>query len=202
MNTFPSTSFSHPGVQAALADVDNKGKLRSRAFRQPDYEAEHRALLQLADAMAEHPSDVLQKLIDITCEVCRAHTAGLSLLETHNGKELFRWEAVAGRYADCRNNTMPRNASPCGTTVDRNVTQLMYMAERVFPALKADPPVVEALLLPFRSTEKRLALSGWWPMTSPASLMQRTNVLLEPWRNLHLLHGKCGRLVTHLKPHV
>jgi len=37
----------------------------------------------------------------------------------------------------------------------------MYMAERVFPALKADPPVVEALLLPFRSTEKRLALSGW-----------------------------------------
>lgn len=102
MNTFPSTSFSHPGVQAALADVDNKGKLRSRAFRQPDYEAEHRALLQLADAMAEHPSDVLQKLIDITCEVCRAHTAGLSLLETHNGKELFRWEAVAGRYADCR----------------------------------------------------------------------------------------------------
>ena len=66
MNTFPSTSFSHPGVQAALADVDNKGKLRSRAFRQPDYEAEHRALLQLADAVAEHPSDVLQKLIDIT----------------------------------------------------------------------------------------------------------------------------------------
>ena len=178
MNTFPSTSFSHPGVQAALADVDNKGKLRSRAFRQPDYEAEHRALLQLADAVAEHPSDVLQKLIDITCEVCRAHTAGLSLLETHNGKELFRWEAVAGRYADCRNNTMPRNASPCGTTVDRNATHLMYMAERVFPALKADPPVVKALLLPFRSTEKRLALSGWWPMTSPASLMQRTNVLL------------------------
>jgi len=178
MNTSTDASFSRPGAQVALADVDIKGELRSRAFRQPDYEAEHRALLQLAAAMAEHPSDVLQKLIDITCEVCRAHTAGLSLLETHNGKELFRWEAVAGRYADWRNNTMPRNASPCGTTVDRNVTQLMYMAERVFPALKADPPVVEALLHPFRSTEKRLALSGWWPMTSPASLMQRTNVLL------------------------
>lgn len=149
MNTSPDASFSRPGAQVALADVDIKGELRSRGFRQPDYEAEHRALLQLAAAMAEHPSDVLQKLIDITCEVCRAHTAGLSLLETHNGKELFRWEAVAGRYADCRNNTMPRNASPCGTTVDRNATQLMYMAERVFPALKADPPVVEALLVPF-----------------------------------------------------
>lgn len=33
--------------------------------------------------------------------------------------------------------------------LDRNTSQLMYMPERVFPALKADPPVVEALLLPF-----------------------------------------------------
>ena len=90
-------------------------------------------MLQLADAMAEQPSEVLQKLIDITCEVCRADTAGLSLLETHNGEDLFRWEAVAGRYAPHRNHTMPRNASPCGTTVDRNVSQLMYMAERASP---------------------------------------------------------------------
>jgi signal transduction histidine kinase len=44
---------------------------------------------------------------------------------------------------------MPRNASPCGTTIDRDATQLMYLAERVFPALKSDPPVIEALLIPF-----------------------------------------------------
>jgi transcriptional regulator with GAF, ATPase, and Fis domain len=145
----PSLSFSPPDMQAALVDVDIKEELSQRPSRAPDYEAEHKALLQLAQAMTEHPADVLQKLIDITCEVCRADTAGLSLLETHNGEELFRWEAVAGRYAAYRNHTMPRNASPCGTTVDRNASQLMYMAERIFPALKADPPVVEALLLPF-----------------------------------------------------
>ena len=32
----------------------------------------------------------------------------------------------------------------------------MYMAERVFPALKADPPVVEALLLPFSLNGKTI----------------------------------------------
>ncbi|HKN88373.1 MAG TPA: GAF domain-containing protein [Nitrospiraceae bacterium] len=150
------SSFSPPGMNIALVDVDIKEELSRRPCRTPDYEAEHRALLQLAQAMAETPSEVLQKLIDITCEICRAHTAGLSLLEMHNGEELFRWEAVAGRYASYRNNTMPRNASPCGTTVDRNVSQLMYMAERIFPTLKADPPVVEALLLPFSLNGKAI----------------------------------------------
>jgi transcriptional regulator with GAF, ATPase, and Fis domain len=145
----PSSLFYPTNMQGALVDVDIKAELSQRPYRAPDYEAEHGALLQLAEAMAEHPSNVLQKLIDITCEICRADTAGLSLLEVHNGEELFRWEAVAGRYAGYRNHTMPRNASPCGTTVDRNVSQLMYMAERLFPALQANPPVVEALLLPF-----------------------------------------------------
>lgn len=154
--SFPAPSFFPSGMQVALGDVDIKAELRRRPFRPPDYEAEHRALLQLAQAMAETPSDVLQKLIDITCEVCRADTAGLSLLEVHKGEAVFRWEAVAGRYASYRNNTMPRNASPCGTTVDRNVSQLMYMAERIFPALKADPPVVEALLLPFSLNGKTI----------------------------------------------
>jgi transcriptional regulator with GAF, ATPase, and Fis domain len=150
MDVIDPISSSFSDTQAAILEgVDVKAELSRRPYRPPDYEAEHRALLQLAQAMAEHPSDILQKLIDITYDICRADTAGLSLLEIHHGQELFRWEAVAGRYAGYRNHTMPRNASPCGTTVDRNTSQLMYMAERVFPALKADPPVVEALLLPF-----------------------------------------------------
>src|SRR5688500_634175 len=118
------SSFLTSSMPTALVDVDIKAELSRRPPRPPDYQAEHRAFLQLAEAMAEHPSEVLQKLIDITCESCRADTAGVSRLEVHNGEELFRWEAVAGRYAAYRNQTMPRNASPCGTTVDRNVSQL------------------------------------------------------------------------------
>jgi GAF domain-containing protein len=132
-----------------LDDVDIKTELSRRPYRPPNYEIENQALGQLAQEMADHPQNILQKLVEIAHKLCRAHTAGVSLLETHNGEAVFRWEALAGLYAPHRNNTMPRNASPCGTTIDRDSTQLMYMAERIYPALKADPPVVEALLIPF-----------------------------------------------------
>lgn len=134
---------------ATLDEVDIKAELSRRQYRSPNYEVESQAFVQLAQEMAENPSNILQKLVEIALELCRAHTAGISLLETQNGEAVFRWEALAGIYGPHRNNTMPRNASPCGTTIDRNSTQLMYMAERIFPALKADPPVVEALLIPF-----------------------------------------------------
>jgi two-component system, cell cycle sensor histidine kinase and response regulator CckA len=62
---------------------------------------------------------------------------------------VFRWEALAGVLKDHVNATMPRNASPSGTTIDQDATQLMYLPERFFSALKIEPPVVEALLVPF-----------------------------------------------------
>lgn len=81
-----SSSFSFSTSQATIFEgVDVKAELNPRPFRPPDYEAEHRALVQLAQAMAEHPSEILEKLIEITRDICRAETGGLSLLETHNG---------------------------------------------------------------------------------------------------------------------
>ena len=86
---------------------------------------------------------MLQKLVETAVELCNADTAGLSLLEG----ESFRWEAVAGVFASFRNGTMPRAASPCGVCIDRNATQLMHLADRCFPALRTEPPFVEALLI-------------------------------------------------------
>src|SRR5687768_10373731 len=88
---------------------------------------------------------MLQRLTEIALELCRADTAGLSLLEG----ELFRWEGVAGAYASYRNGTMPRGASPCGVCIDQGQTQLMHLPDRLFPALCAEPRFVEALLIPF-----------------------------------------------------
>jgi signal transduction histidine kinase len=132
-----------------LEDVVVNAELDRRPSRPPEYAAEQAALLALAHTMAEAPQTILQHLADTALRLCRADTAGISLLETHDGAEVFRWEALAGVYADRLNTTMPRHASPCGTTIDQNAPQLMYMAERFFPALTAVPPVVEALLLPF-----------------------------------------------------
>jgi signal transduction histidine kinase len=62
---------------------------------------------------------------------------------------VFRWEAVAGVFAAHRNGTMPRGASPCGVCIDRDATQFMHLADRCFPALRAEPRFVDALLIPF-----------------------------------------------------
>ena len=143
-----------------LDDVVTNSALVRRHSRSPDYAAESNALKALAKTMADSPQAILQKLVEIALELCRADTAGISLLENHNGEELFRWEALAGVLRDHVNGTMPRKASPCGTTIDRNATQLMYLPERFFPALKIKPPIVEALLIPF-AVEKKPVGTVW-----------------------------------------
>jgi len=139
-----------------LEDIIINSELLNRPSRAPSYEIENKALMALAQALVDAPDTILQRLAETALQLCRADTAGISLLEEKDGVEVFRWEALAGVFSDRLNVTMPRDASPCGTTIDRNATQLMYMAERVFPALKFEPPVVEALLIPFHVGHKPL----------------------------------------------
>ncbi|MGC1342605.1 MAG: ATP-binding protein, partial [Candidatus Binataceae bacterium] len=136
--------------RATFAEVDFRSELQSRPTRPPNYEAEHRALAILATEMAENPRNMLQKVVEIAVELCEADTAGISILEG----DVFRWESLAGVFAARRNNTMPRDASPCGVCIDQNTTQLMYLADRCFPALAAEPRFVEALLVPFQHDGK------------------------------------------------
>jgi signal transduction histidine kinase/ActR/RegA family two-component response regulator len=130
---------------ATLDDVDIRSELQSRPHRPPNYEAEHGALTVLAMEMAENPRNMLQKLAETALDLCRADSAGISLMEG----DVFRWEALAGVFASSRNGTMPRDASPCGICIDQDATQLMHLADRCFPALMAEPRFVEALLIPF-----------------------------------------------------
>ena len=131
---------------ATLADVDIRSELSARSPRLPDAEGLDRALAVLAAEMTENPRRMLQRLVETALDLCRADTAGLSLLEG----DVFRWEAVAGVFASYRDGTMPRAASPCGVCIDENVTQLMHLPDRHFPALLAEPRFVEALLIPFQ----------------------------------------------------
>jgi len=135
---------------ATLEEVDIRSQLESRPSRAPNFEGEEQAVSALAREMAENPRNMLQRLVEVAVELCRADTAGLSLLEG----DVFRWEAVAGVFASYRNGTMPRAASPCGICIDRNGTQLMHLPDRFFPALRAEPPFVEALLIPFHHENK------------------------------------------------
>ena len=138
---------SSPSIM--VADVDISDQLACRPYRSANYEVENRALLRLAQEMSDHPANILQRLVEVALDLCGAGTAGLSLLESNHGEALFRWAAVAGAYTAYRNQTMPRYASPCGATIERKATLLISLPERAFPALRADPPAVEALLVPF-----------------------------------------------------
>jgi hypothetical protein len=42
--------------------------------------------------MAENPRNMLQKLVEMAVELCRADTAGIGILEG----DVFRWESLAG----------------------------------------------------------------------------------------------------------
>jgi signal transduction histidine kinase/CheY-like chemotaxis protein len=134
------------GATATFEEVDIRSELSTRPDRPPDSEGLDRALAELATEMAENPRSMLQRLVEAAVDLCKADTAGISLLEG----DVFRWEAVAGVFASYRDGTMPRAASPCGVCIDENVTQLMHLPDRHFPALRAEPRFVEALLIPFQ----------------------------------------------------
>jgi PAS domain S-box-containing protein len=135
--------------RAPLDDVLMTAELDRRPARQPDYAAESRALAALAETLAAEPRGLLQKLVDLVLELCRADSAGVSILEPGD-PEVFRWHAIAGRFAINLHGTMPRSASPCGVVLDRDAALLFGHPERHFDSQVAvDPPVVEMLLIPF-----------------------------------------------------
>ena len=134
------------------------GELKRRPSRPPDYQAENQALLALAQELTNSPGSVLQRLVDIALELCRGHSAGISLLEedgppgglSPRGNH-FRWHAVAGQWAPLVwNTTTPRDFGPCGTVLDRNITLLFSHAHRYYAQFEdVHPLLIEGLLVPF-----------------------------------------------------
>src|SRR5262249_39596920 len=102
-------------------------ELRLRPSRPPDYEKENRVLVQLASALADSPSTILQTLADTILEITQCDSAGLSLL-TKDGKtpdvcgKRFYWPAIAGMWNPHVGGGTPRNFGPCGDVLDQNRT--------------------------------------------------------------------------------
>jgi GAF domain-containing protein len=124
-------------------------------MRSPDYEAEARALTALAEALADSPQTILQKLVEAALEVCRADSAGISILEPGGVAGVFRCRAIAGQLASNVLAEIPREACLCGTVLDRETSVLFSYPERHFNyGMVIDPPIVEALLVRFHFEEK------------------------------------------------
>jgi PAS domain S-box-containing protein len=143
-------------------------ELNQRPSRPPDHEAENRALLALARAMATSPEGILQKLADTALALCRAHSAGLSLLEEGDQKRNFHWRAIAGVWAPHVNGGTPRDFGPCGTVLDRNVALICSHPELDFPYWADVKPVCEeGLLVPFYVNDE--AIGTIWVVSHEGS---------------------------------
>ena len=130
-------------------DVIVTSELTQRPSRLPDYRAELRAIKMLVSTMSETPHEFWQRLAETALKLCGAGTAGVSLLATESGKEVFRAQAVAGVLSASIPTTIPCDATPCGLAMDRSGTQLVRLPERFFPSLKFERPIAEALIIPF-----------------------------------------------------
>ncbi|AGP38016.1 GAF domain-containing protein [Sorangium cellulosum] len=145
-----AAALSPPGVR--IEEMLAAEALALRPSRLPDHAAENRALIALAAAMAGSLEDVLPKLASLLVELCRADSAGVSVLEMEDGREVFRWVAVAGAFAHNAGGTMPRRASPCGAVLDCDAALLFSHPARHFAAGAAvEPAIVEALTVPFHA---------------------------------------------------
>jgi len=162
MSSAPETA----GGEATLESVLSTGELNRRPSRPPDYEAENRALLAIAQRMADSPQTTLQTLAEVAVEVCRAGSAGVGLLSQESGD--FYWPAVAGAWKPHIGSGTPRHFGPCGVVLDRNAAQLFIHPERYYPYLiPVSPPIEEALLTPFFIAEK--AVGAVWVVAHDAT---------------------------------
>jgi PAS domain S-box-containing protein len=137
-------------IPASLESVLITEQLDGRPFRPPDYKAENRALLAIAEHTADSPRTTLLKLIESVLEICRADSAGVSLLSRNKGD--FYWPAAAGVWKPLIGGRIPRNFAPSGIVLDCDSRQLFKYPERFYPYLaQFSPPIPEALLIPFHA---------------------------------------------------
>jgi two-component sensor histidine kinase len=140
--------MNHTGpIPAAIAEVFITDRLHGRPETRPDYLREKLAIQDLANEMADHPGDVLPRLVKIAMEICEADSAGVSVLDTD--AKVFRWRGLQGALSVFESATTPRDDSPCGVCLDQQAAILMQHPERAYGWIRdANIEVPELLLVP------------------------------------------------------
>src|SRR5262245_58921766 len=139
-------------MTSSLDDVLITDDLAHRPVRSPNYAVENRALTGLVEALADSPQTILQRLVETALDVCRADSSGISILEPGGASGVFRWHAVAGQFGANIGRHVLREGSPSGIVLDRNASLLFSYPERHFHyGMAIDPPIVEALVVPFHT---------------------------------------------------
>jgi hypothetical protein len=121
--TPPADQSHFPACAVPLDEVIITEALATRPRRAANYEIENRVLTDLLQLLAAESGDVLQRLVDETLIACRAHSAGISLLERTS--EQYLWRAVAGEWKAFVGARGERAISPSVIAIERQTPLLM-----------------------------------------------------------------------------
>lgn len=137
-------------LKVQLGDV-----LTPRAFLPPapqaqDPLAQLAAFNELSMALVNDPAGALRRILEVAMRLCRAGSAGLSLLRPNRaGIAIVRWESVIGKLAEHEGLETARDRSPCGACLDAGGAVLIRSPERAFAGLHNAPAqIVEYLVAP------------------------------------------------------
>jgi RNA polymerase sigma factor (sigma-70 family) len=135
---------------ASLEDIVISCELLSRPVRAKSWRVELDAMHELARLLPAGSAVVLKRLAQMAVDLCGAHSGGISILQdTDGGKQVFRWQALAGDFAPYEGGATPREWSPCGECLNTGKAMLYSYPARFFTYLSASGiPIVEGLVIP------------------------------------------------------
>lgn len=154
-NGSPASSDDSQKLHEEVMITDS---LWSRPSRPPDLSREIEIFRVLGREMLTlDPPSILNSLIGHAIKLCKAESAGISLLEKkENGEQIFRWVAATGAMGTYIGGTTPADFSPCGVCLDRNCAQLFSHPERCYTYLNRALPMAELLLIPLYAESEGL----------------------------------------------
>jgi signal transduction histidine kinase len=117
-------------------------ELETRPSRSPLYEAESQAMRELTRELAHSPKAILEKLVEKVVQLCQADSAAISIAETIDGDEVFRWGAATGKIKNRLDQINPSDFGSAGSALDLGSVHLLY---KPIVGLEA----YEVLLVPF-----------------------------------------------------
>ncbi|MFP3557248.1 response regulator [Paraburkholderia sp. SIMBA_049] len=169
-------------------------ELRRRASRAPEYERESHALVRLARAQTGPRDLLLRTVVDAALDLCRAGSAGISLLEEPDGNRQFRWLALTGEVGALQGKLTAWRDCPCAAALDARESLLFIDPAETFEVLHGlQTPVSEGLVVPIETDG--VPLGAIWVMShSTARRFEREDVRLLS--SLSAVAGSAIRLTT------
>jgi signal transduction histidine kinase/CheY-like chemotaxis protein len=113
--------------------------------------------MELARALTGPRDALMQAISDAALHLCRAGSAGISLVESQGDSRLFRWLAAAGLCAGLRGKTTTWDECPCGVTLEANEPRFFFRPQTDFACLQFPGiDIAEGVVVPIPADGEQL----------------------------------------------